>query len=67
MDVQMKEMDGLTATRQLKIKHPEAHVVMMSQFRDPAIQKEAKLAGAEKFMLKENILEMRNNIGKRLR
>ena len=60
MDVEMKEMDGLTATKNIKSDFPEARVVIMTQYRDPDIRREAKFAGAEKFILKDNILELKN-------
>jgi DNA-binding NarL/FixJ family response regulator len=63
MDVHMKEMDGLTATKQLKAAHPEAHIVLMSQCHDPEMMEEAKSAGAENFILKDNILEIKKVMG----
>ena len=63
MDVHMKEMDGLTATKQLKAAHPEAHIVLMSQCHDPEMMEEAKSAGAENFILKDNILEIKKIMG----
>jgi CheY-like chemotaxis protein len=65
MDVEMKGMDGLTATKKIKSDYPEAHVVIMSQFRDPEIQNEARFSGAEKFILKDNILELKKYFNKR--
>jgi CheY-like chemotaxis protein len=62
MDIEMKEMDGLTATKSIKAEFPKAHVIIMTQYRDPAIQREAKFAGAEKFVLKERIFEIKKII-----
>jgi CheY-like chemotaxis protein len=59
MDVHMKHKDGLTATKELTEAHPEARVVIMTQMRDPEIQEEAHLVGALRFVLKENVLELR--------
>ena len=59
MDVEMKNMDGLTATRKLKSDYPDAHIVIMTQYRDPEIRREAELVGAEKFLLKDNIIELK--------
>ena len=60
MDVEMKNMNGLTATKNIKSDHPEAHVVIMTQYRDPEIRIEAASAGADKFILKDNIIELKN-------
>jgi hypothetical protein len=32
----------------------------MTQYKDPEIQQEAKLAGAKSFVLKDNIVEIKN-------
>ncbi len=64
MDVEMKKIDGLTATKKLKAKFPEAHVVIMTQMSDPEIQKEAKSIGAEKFVLKDYFYELKNTLNK---
>lgn len=59
MDIQMKEKDGLSATKELKHAHPEARVVIMSQMQDKEFQQEARSAGAAQFVSKENVLELR--------
>jgi CheY-like chemotaxis protein len=65
MDIEMREMDGLTATKKIKSAYPEARVVIMTQYQDMEIQKEARLVGAEKFVLKDNISDIRKIIGGR--
>jgi len=65
MDVEMKDVDGLTATKTLKSEYPNAHVVIMTQLCDPELQFEAACAGAENFISKENILELKNLMVKR--
>ena len=67
MDIQMNEMDGFDATRRLKVIHPEARVVLMSQYNDPEIQQEAKMVGAERSVPKENILELRTIFSKKIK
>ena len=59
MDVQMEQVDGLTATRQLKYLYPDARIVLMSQFNDQELQDEARTAGAERAIPKERIAELR--------
>jgi CheY-like chemotaxis protein len=65
MDIEMKEMDGLTATKKIKSEYPEARIVIMTQYQDVEIQKEARSVGAEKFMLKDNIVDIREIVGGR--
>ena len=59
MDIEMKEVDGLTATKNIKSDYPDAHVVVMTHIHDPEIQNKARLSGADNFLLKENILRFR--------
>jgi CheY-like chemotaxis protein len=65
MDIQMPEKDGLTATKELKTAHPEAQIIIMTQFRDLEIQNAAQVAGASKFVSKENVLELRKIMASR--
>ena len=46
MDVKMPEMDGVAATRQLLIDHPEAKVVILTTFDDDEYVFEGIRAGA---------------------
>jgi CheY-like chemotaxis protein len=59
MDIEMKEMDGLTATKKIKTTYPEARVVIMTQYQDKEVEIEAQLVGAEKFVLKDNIVDIK--------
>src|ERR1700741_1102082 len=58
MDVVMKNMDGITATKQVTHTHPEAKVVIVTQHDDPALREKAKRAGAIGFVSKENMVEI---------
>src|SRR5438046_779650 len=49
MDLQMKEVDGLTATRQILAHDPAARVVMVTQHHSPALRAEAQAAGVVGF------------------
>lgn len=59
MEIEMAEMDGLTATRQLLAAWPEARVVIVTNYDDETLRAEAKQAGACGYILKENLLEVR--------
>lgn len=53
MDVRMPEMDGLTATRELKKKHPRISVLMLTMHDNPDYLLEALKAGASGYVLKD--------------
>ena len=53
MDVRMPEMDGLAATRELKQRHPEISVMMVTMHENPDYLLEALKAGAAGYVLKD--------------
>lgn len=59
MDVQMKEMDGISATRQITAAYPEAHVLIVSNYDDPDLRAAACAAGACGYIVKEDLLDLR--------
>ena len=62
MDVQMKEMDGLTATRQIKDAFPKAKVIILTNHSDVKTRQAAIEAGASAFVGKENLFALREII-----
>jgi CheY-like chemotaxis protein len=58
MDIQMPGMDGLAATRQIRLLHPSAKVVIVTGHDDDALRKAAREAGACGYVLKLNLLEL---------
>jgi CheY-like chemotaxis protein len=60
MDVEMAQMDGLTATRELRAAHPEARVIIVTKHDDEQLREAALRHGACGFVLKENLLELRS-------
>jgi CheY-like chemotaxis protein len=65
MDVEMKQMDGLTATSNIMAAFPQAKIVVVTRYRDPKIREVALRNGACAFLLKDNLLELREIIGSR--
>ena len=63
MDVMMTEIDGITATRTLKRSHPEARVLIVTQYDDSTMREEARLAGADGYIAKDNLQEIAWTIG----
>lgn len=53
MDVRMPEMDGLSATQELKQRFPETSVLMMTMHENPDYLLEALRAGAAGYLLKD--------------
>lgn len=60
MDIQMKEMDGITATRLIKKSFPAAKVIIVSNFSDQKFRFAAGNAGVTGFVPKENLLDILN-------
>jgi DNA-binding NarL/FixJ family response regulator len=59
MDIRMKEVDGITATQQIKAAFPEARVVIVTEYDDAGLRKAAHNAGAAGYVLKEDLAEVR--------
>lgn len=62
MDVAMKQMDGLTATRLIISSFPDSRILIITQHNHPKLRDNARDAGAEGFLLKENLIELRSLI-----
>jgi len=56
MDIEMPELDGLEATRQLLATFPNARVVIVTRYDDAKFRDAACRAGACGFVSKENLL-----------
>lgn len=52
MDIRMPGMDGIQATRQIKLKWPQVRIMMLTTFKDEQSIRSALLAGAEGYLLK---------------
>jgi CheY-like chemotaxis protein len=59
MDVEMKEMDGITATRKIKEAFADAKIVIVTQYDDAQLREAARAAGASEYVLKDNLLAVR--------
>lgn len=53
MDVRMPRLDGIAATRALKARWPEIHVVILTTFDDRKLIQAGLQAGAEGYILKD--------------
>lgn len=55
MDWEMKQMDGLTATKEILKAFPSAKILMFTQFDDNELRDAATNAGASGFVLKDDL------------
>ena len=53
MDVTMPEVDGVEATRQIKINHPQIRIVMLTMHADQEVLAAAIRAGASGYLVKD--------------
>jgi CheY-like chemotaxis protein len=58
MDVEMPVMDGFTASRNLLSMFPSARIVMVTRYDDDDLRKEAELAGACAYVVKDDLLTL---------
>ncbi|MCA1623493.1 MAG: response regulator transcription factor [Acidobacteria bacterium] len=58
MDIGMKNMDGITATRQITAAHPQARIMIVTDYNDDDLRRAAREAGACQFIVKENLLDI---------
>lgn len=59
MDIELPLMDGISATRQIKEAFPEAHITIVTNYDDPDLREKARLAGAREYLVKEDLLKLR--------
>lgn len=52
MDLEMKDVDGFEATRQIIAEFPEARILILTSFDDDTIKAAALAAGASGYLLK---------------
>jgi CheY-like chemotaxis protein len=63
MDVAMQPMDGLTATRLITAKFPGSHILIVTHHDNPKLRECAHEAGAEGFLLKEDLTQLPAMLG----
>ena len=58
MDIDMKQVDGITATKQITAAHPLAKIMIVSDYNDADLRCAAREAGAIEYIVKENLLDI---------
>lgn len=59
MDIDLSEVDGISATRRIVAAHPEARVMMVTNYDDANLREAARSAGACAYVLKADLIEIR--------
>jgi len=59
MDWEMKQVNGLVATRQIIADFPDAKVLLVTNHDEKDLRQAAREAGACGYVLKENLLDVR--------
>lgn len=62
MDIEMPQIDGLTATKAIIKKYPQAKIILLSEDVDNKSQEFAMKAGACAYAPKDNLLKIRSII-----
>ncbi|HEY7306349.1 MAG TPA: response regulator [Bryobacteraceae bacterium] len=55
MDIRMEGMDGLTATREIIARFPEAKIAIVTSYNDQSLREAAHRAGACDYVLKDDL------------
>jgi len=58
MDIELGQVNGITATRRIKAQYPDARVVIVTNYDDEQLREAAKVAGACGYVLKENLFSL---------
>jgi len=59
MDIEMPGMDGIAATREIIAAYPLARIAIVTDHDNPNLRDAAREAGAARYIVKENLLELR--------
>jgi two-component system response regulator DegU len=59
MDVEMKQVDGITATREIVAQFPAAKIIIVTNYDDEALREAARTAGACAYVVKDEMAKIR--------
>jgi len=59
MDIDLPGVDGISATRQIVAAHPEARIVIVTNYDDAGLREAARSAGACEYVVKADLIEIR--------
>jgi CheY-like chemotaxis protein len=58
MDIRMKQVDGIQATKQIRAADPAAKIVIVTDYDDSGLREAAMGAGANDYALKDNLQDL---------
>ncbi len=58
MDIRMEPVDGLAATRSILKAHPEARIIILTNYDDSGYRNSARDAGVIAYLLKERLADI---------
>jgi len=62
IDIDLRTNDGIAVMHKIKAAYPEAHIIIVTNFDDAELRLAARAAGAYGYVLKENLLVIRELI-----
>jgi CheY-like chemotaxis protein len=62
MDIRLKDSDGIATTREIVSTHPQARVVIVTDYADAELRDAAREAGAVAYYSKENLVKVRDMV-----
>jgi CheY-like chemotaxis protein len=58
MDVSMPRLDGITATKRIRVLDPKAKVIVVTDYRDEELRNAAAAAGAIDYVTKDDLFRL---------
>lgn len=55
MDYRMEPLDGITAASRIRARHPQARIIVVSNWDEPALREAADSAGVIAYVLKDQL------------
>jgi|SRR5690606_33669040 len=59
LDIQMEGMDGIEAAEIIRKQSSQTKIIIVTNYNDKPLREKAKLAGADDYFLKENLLGLK--------
>ena len=58
MDIAMPGMNGITASAKILQRHPEAKIMIVTQYNDPEYRDAARTIGVHAYVLKDRLMDI---------
>jgi two-component system chemotaxis response regulator CheY len=63
MDIEMKQLDGLAATRQIRTRWPEARIIFVTSHDQPRFREAASQLKVDGYVIKDNLEQINQIVG----